>query len=1061
VRLHFLPLGSFTVFLSATLASAVVAQQAVTITGHVSAANHPVQGASVRIQELDVGSTTNADGRYSFIVPSSRVRGQTVTLTARQVRYQTKSVSIVLVGGSMVQDFELLPVGRNQPAEHPTQPTQPTEPSAGQPGTPPAAATFAEMNRGQLLDSAAFTEAPGPVGLGEALAGRVAGLSVASDAALGGSSSLVLRGRRTLVGSNQPLVVVDGTPVDNASFTTAAQRFGFGGFDYGSGAQDVNLGDIASVRVLDGVAAAALYGARGANGVILVSTKSGEGLNGFEVSASQQVTFESPVRLPSYQNAYGQGLAGQFEFFNGRGGGVNDGVAESWGPALNGQPISQASLTEAGQPDVRAWLPQPNNVSGYFEQGRSLITNAAAQGSNSNGSIRLSLDNRDYSGLTPGSSLARRGLDVTASTDALSRLALRGNVAYVNDAGRDRAGTGFDEINPVALFSRMPRQVDVEALRNHLTDARGNEISWNYDGHNNPFFQPLANSNDDSRSHFFGGAGADYAFSSWLTGVAHIGRDSYDDSRNFSVASGWMGGYPDAFGRGSFAGGGSQHDHLSVGQTNIDGELRATLHGAWSPLSLAAGGNWRTQAVSTDATVVDDTSAAGGSARTTSGGLSASTQAHAIFGSARLAGEYASLTVVARDEQSSAFASGHDSHIYPAAVVSFDLARAIAGGSRGGSNGAPSGAVLRAGWSESGADLSRYALETAYAGVQPTDSVTLPQGGVVSAAATLSPEVTKNLELGGSFRLSSRSTLDLSYYHEQTTDLIVAVPSGSGFIASNGGAVTNSGIEGGLDLGLGGDGNGAHWDASLVAAHNTNRVESLANGLTRLELTPVRWGVGLEARGGEPLGAIVGDRLLRNSSGALILRDGLPLPDSVAGPQVLGSYNPSLTAGLTNRFRYQWLELSAEVDGSFGGKIFSASNMWGATSGVLAETAFRPDSGLLISGVDAATGGANSTHVSTEDYYHALRSIPERWVYDASYFKLRDLRVSATVPSRFLPGFRAQAIRASLIGRNLYMWAKAPNIDPETALSSSTLVGLELGQLPTARSIGLQLSITP
>src|SRR6185437_8220213 len=119
-----------------------------------------------------------------------------------------------------------------------------------------------------------------------------------------------------------------------------------------------------------------------------------------------------------------------------------------------------------------------------------------------------------------------------------------------------------------------------------------------------------------------------------------------------------------------------------------------------------------------------------------------------------------------------------------------------------------------------------------------------------------------------------------------------------------------------------------------------------------------------------------------------------------------------------------------------------------------------PDSGLLIAGVDSATGAANTTHVSTEDYYHALRNIPERWVYDASYVKLRDLRITATLPSRFLPGFRAQAIRASLVGRNVYMWAKAPNIDPETALSSSTLGGLELGQLPTARSIGLQLSIT-
>src|SRR5207237_10404875 len=132
-----------------------------------------------------------------------------------------------------------------------------------------------------------------------------------------------------------------------------------------------------------------------------------------------------------------------------------------------------------------------------------------------------------------------------------------------------------------------------------------------------------------------------------------------------------------------------------------------------------------------------------------------------------------------------------------------------------------------------------------------------------------------------------------------------------------------------------------------------------------------------------------------------------------------------------------------------GVNVFSGTNRWGASSGSMEETAFRADTGLLIVGVDAATGNANTQHVSTEDYYHALRGIPERWVYDANVVKLREARISVMVPLHALPGLRTQSIRTSLIGRNLWMWTKAPNIDPETAISATSYQGFELGQLPT------------
>src|SRR6185503_16653901 len=180
---------------------------------------------------------------------------------------------------------------------------------------------------------------------------------------------------------------------------------------------------------------------------------------------------------------------------------------------------------------------------------------------------------------------------------------------------------------------------------------------------------------------------------------------------------------------------------------------------------------------------------------------------------------------------------------------------------------------------------------------------------------------------------------------------------------------------------------GLQWDVAANFARNSSAVESLNGSVQSIPLAPSRWGVGLEARKGQPVGVLVGNGFLRDKSGRLILRQGRPLPDTVAGPRILGTTSPSWTGGLSNSVRFGWVEVSALLTARMGGRVFSATNFWGVTSGSFDETAFRPDTGLLIAGVDAVTGNANTQHVTTEDYYHALRAIPERWVYDANVAK--------------------------------------------------------------------------
>jgi TonB-dependent SusC/RagA subfamily outer membrane receptor len=1032
------------------------AQEAVTVTGHVSASSMPMRGVSVRVAELDLGAVTDADGRYSFIIPSSRVQGQTVTLTARFLRYRPESVQIRLVGGSLVQDFELRSSSdaATLPGSARTVDSSQRAPvSAGAPAPlrdeSRAATTIVRRQASALasirLDSTVFMDVAGTTDLPSALAGRLAGAEVQSAATPGGSSSIVVRGPHTIAGSAQPLYVVDGIPLDNSSVTTLAQASGQGGFDYGSGIGDLNLEDIASVQLLRGPSAASQYGGRAANGVVLVTTRSARGLNGVDLSASQQLSVESPLRIPEYQNTYGQGLRGLFSFFNGKGGGLNDSVSQSWGPALLGQPIPQASFTEAARAEVRAWLAHPDNVRDYFDRGRTLATNVAAQGANETGQFRLSFSNRSTKGLNPQNGLTRRALSLSGGVQPSSQLGLNGNVQLYSDNGDDRPGTGFDESNPVSVFSLMGRQVDVATLRQHLRDAAGNQISWHYAGHNNPFFAALQNDNHDSRTRWVAGGSATYDFSSWLRGTARLGADHYSDTRNFTVATGWMGGFPDYFGRGDFSAGGAQDEDVTATATNAELFLRAAPRSASAfSYALTLGGGYHGNSLHTVTSVSDRTAVGTGSASQSWDG-----DGHTAFLLGAMDAsleDYASLMLAARNESSTLLQGSSASELYPAVLASINLARANPSFTAG---GAIDALRLRAGWSRSGNSIAPASLRQL--GVS-----------VASLAATrqqvVAPEITTGWEAGAEVGFTGgRVQLDLAYYNERSENLLL--PVATDFVRT--GTVTNSGVETQLSL-VPIRSEHLEWDVGFNYGKNTNRVESLSANSASVPLGPTFRGVSVEARPGVALGAIVGMDYLRNAGGGLLLRDGHPLPDTAAGARVLGVGSPDWIGGVHTGLRLGVLELAVLFDVRRGGRIFSASNMAAGYAGVSAETGFRPDTGLLIAGTDVATGGANTVHVATEDYYHSLGAIGAAWVYDASFVKLREARATVSVPLNRFGAFHAQRLRVSLIGRNLALWTDAPNIDPETILSTSTFLrGSEMGQLPTARSVGVQVTLTP
>ena len=445
---------------------ATLGQQAATVSGHVTARGAPLAGARVAVEELKVERTTGSDGAYSFVVPSSNVRGQTVRIVVtadRRLRLAPAVSSIVVTGGPILKDFDLVS-GDGAPAPTPGQP----QPAPGQPAAPQQIArtvvTSPVIQLGELA---------GAVDIASVLAGRVPGLTVRAASVPGGSALLTFRGQRSILATGQPLYVVDGIIVDNTVFASAAQRFGLGGFDYGSPVGDIDLANVESIRFDGGADAAAMYGGRAANGVVYITTKNGSGPSNFSIISSFQRTGESVGRLPTLQNQYGQGLNGQFQFFNGRGGGVNDGTDQSWGPALDGRAVSQASYTEAGRPDVRLWTARPNNVQNYFRSGETSNLTAGVQAEADFGSFRALLGDRTTQGITPRDRLERLSADVHGALHPWPELSLDAHVFAAQTKNDNAPGTGFDVGNPVSQFVRMGRQVDTDSLEKHLRDATG------------------------------------------------------------------------------------------------------------------------------------------------------------------------------------------------------------------------------------------------------------------------------------------------------------------------------------------------------------------------------------------------------------------------------------------------------------------------------------------------------------------------------------------------------------------------------------------------------------
>jgi TonB-linked SusC/RagA family outer membrane protein len=908
------------------------------------------------------------------------------------------------------------------------------------------------------------------------LKGNVAGVQITDAGPTGGSSRIVIRGASSIAGNNQPLFIVDGIPVDNR----APRNQGFGGIDYGNAVADIHPSNIESISVLKGPNAAALYGSRAANGAIVITTKTGaQGpAGGLGLTASMSYTMEEPLRLPNYQNLYGQGLFGEFEFVDGDGAGTWDFVDESWGPRLDGRPIDQ--FTGPGQP----WLPHPDNVRNFFETGRTLNSNVAVSRSSENSHVRLSLTNTHVNGMAPDNTINRIGVALRGGANITDRFSAEATVNYTNQNAVNRPGTGYDEDNPMQQFIWFGRQVDMEALRNF--QCTGNEVTacqpggqynWNYNYHNNPFWEQIVNGNDDQRDRLIGHVALNYQLTDWLNATARVGRDWYRDARKRVVHHFSL----DDAGQGSFA-----EDLLYVSEANADALMSA--HRQLSPaftLDVTAGGNLRKNDFESSGVTVSRLTVPGiytidNSAVTPNPYDNISErEVRSLYGSASLNYlGWLNLDLTGRNDWSSTLPEGNNSYFYPSISSAFVFTDALGIESRLLSSG-----KVRASWTRVGNDAAPYQLTSVFNAQQGWGGVPMFSVPNELPNVDLKPEETTAWEVGADIGLfDERIGFVATYYDGRTRNQIlgVQVSAASGFTSQvlNAGEVRNYGTELLLMANPIRTDN-FNWDLTLNWSKNSSQVRELYGDLETLVLGTY-WSLNVEARGPRrdddgniveyyPYGGMFGNPYLRDEQGRLELtEDGLPQADPVQ--RVLGNYNPDWIGGIQNRFSYGPVDLSVLVDGQMGGDIFSVTNWFGEYAGVL-ESSLRGretdfcEPGIVVDGVlpDGSVNGdgVDDQTVCPQDYFGQNFNLHEASIDDASYVKLREVRLGYTIPERFMSRFGFAGGSIALIGRNLALWSKIDNIDPETAFDASNVQGIEFGQFPTARSIGFSLSIRP
>jgi len=928
------------------------------------------------------------------------------------------------------------------------------------------------------LDGGLFTQSR-TVNLGNALAGQVAGVNVI-DNATGpyGSSRVLIRGNASLSGNNQPLYVVDGVPYDNTTQSYAGQ---YGGLDLGDGLSNLNPDDIESIVILKGVAASALYGYRGGNGAILITTKSGSRTRGIGVQVNNNATLNSVIDERDYQYVYGQGVAG-----------IKPESAQvalaapyySWGGRLDGSP----AVNYLG--NTYAYSPARHNFENFFRTGATSQSSVALTGANSKGHFRLGLTDLHLGTIVPNSSMYKEGLSLNSTYAVTNRLQMDLTADYVFEHVNNRASLSDDPGNVFAPPLYLANSFDIRWMKDHTVRPDGTEwLPGATDPYfENPYYIAYDYSNTTDRNRLTGGLTLRYNLLDWLYVQGQLTRDGYVFDVESIVPSGVEYTRTDGVHGGNL----TQYEvnfyelngNFMIGakkkfgpDLSFDANLGSNREDNVSRVSgIGAVPNSSNRAAGPFLNVGDYNANDISTANKPYSNFDQHYRVNSIYANADLAYKnYLFLTLTARNDWFSTLNIHTDDYLYPSVSGSFvfsDVWNLPAWISLG---------KLHASWAAASngtqpyQSMLAYGIESYSINNQPLGYIATSNSVPVVPDANLKPVSIREEEAGLRMQfLKDRADFDLTVYDKQTTNDIVNVTisttSGYGQAVENVGKIRNRGLELLLE-GMPVKTKRFSWKASLNYAINNNKV-LYVGGPQSIVIGGAypRWGseVSISNVVGLPYGQIMGYAYKRDAKGNKVFSDGVSDPAPAGEPEQtgivpLGSSVYRQTGGFSNEFHYGSFALTTLIDFKFGARIYSGTNLLLDYYGLQKTTLQGREGGYVGAGV-LDNGHPNTTAVPAQQYFQDISAggsdhIAEEFVYDASFIKWRSASLCYTVPSAGLKKHFVKGLSFSLVGRNLAILMKhTPNIDPESSINNTNGQGLELTGYPATRSWGFNIN---
>ncbi|GAB4011103.1 TonB-dependent receptor [Spirosoma migulaei] len=1022
-----------------------------------------IAGVNVVIKGTSRGTTTDAEGGFKLTVPSG-----SAVLTISSVGYVAKDVAIsagqAQITVSLVADDRLLgevvvtALGIKREAKALSYATQSIKP-----------AQINEVRDGNVLNT---------------LQGKIAGAYITQGSGGPGTGSrIVLRGNRSIQGTNNALIVVDGVPINNSTFGQATSDFG--SVANSDGASNVNPDDIENVTVLRGASAAALYGSQAANGVILMTTKRGKA-GRVAVDINSGVSIDKPFALPMVQNQYGQGVGGK----------MDPAVGASWGAAMTGQSYTNY----LGKTDT--YSAQPNNIRDFFRTAVSFNNSIGITGGSEKSQTYLSYTNNALQGTVPGNDLMRHTINLRLSNQISSKLSTDAKITYINQSVVNKPRTG-EENAPVIDLYQIPRNVSLATAQNYAAPNAFNiqtPTAWPStlsSIYQNPYWMTNQTAINQYRDRVIGFVSARYQLTNFLSIQGRANLDKYFDKNEESYSQGtilWANQAGGKFARNNIVNTQSWYDLLIEGKNSLGKDLTLDYQAGaiiqdirYQSTNAVADGlnvpNRFNLNFGTNLSVTDDF---------------IRKQTQSLFGQASLAWRDAIFVNASlRNDWSSSLPKPY-SFQYPsvgASVVLSDLLKL---------SGPLSFLKINGSYAQVGNSADAYLLQTNYSYAQGAGSGFISRDGT-QAIGNLKPEITKSLEVGVEARFfSNRLGATVTAYKTNSINqlLKLGLAPASGFQDQyiNAGDIRNMGLEVVIN-GTAIKTDQFSWDLTLNMGLNRNKILSLSPDIKTAFLSGGygRSASPIVAEGGS-YGDIVSYRWAKDAatgqyligsqsnsstvSEASVSSTGLPV--ATKEQELIGNFNPKMQLGFTNSFTYKGFSLRFLVDGRFGGIAVSGTEMNLAFSGIPEVTAQKRDGGWVLPGVTAGVAGAdgvtligagktNSTAISAEQFWQTVSGKRYGWgeffAYDATNVRLREISIGygIPVPSNFF----IKSARLSFVARNLFWIYRGSSIldipgigkrkmwfDPDMNLTNGNFQGVEYGTLPSNRSIGLNLKLS-